>query len=202
MRFRPEFPSGGTRRALPRGRSEAPPENVSAERHRPSRAEGSAITISAHAPCTPAPRNRTETILNRSNMQIRLYPPRTRGQKSMAQFFSSISFSPPPARGRRHEGKRRCAMAKSPAPREQRTSAFPPPIVAPRQLRANKQYANIARHKRAALFHTAGQEFRIHTPTPALRRAAQCRRRTSAAIFSIATSARRPAQPDGNTKAA
>ena len=89
----------------------------------------------------------------------------------------------------RRQAEMRHSQIASPTRTEDTT--FPPPIVAPFQLRANKQYANIARHNLAALFHTAGQEFRIHTPTPALRHAAQCRRWTSAAMLPTITSPRR-----------
>ena len=82
MRFRPEFPSGGTRRTLPREQSEAPPEDVSAERHRPctgrgkcynhfhtrplqprsAQADGDYLEPIQYADTfVPAPRTRTET---------------------------------------------------------------------------------------------------------------------------------------------
>ena len=79
----------------------------------------------------------------------------------------------------------------SASPTRTEDSRFPSADRRTFQLRANKQYANIARHNLAALFHTVGREFRIHTPTPALRHAAQCRRRTSAAMLPTITSPRR-----------
>ncbi len=98
-----------------------------------------------------------------------------------------------PAPRTRTETRRQAEMRHSQIASPTRTedTTFPPPIVAPFQLRANKQYANIARHNLAALFHTVGREFRIHTPIPALRRAAQRRRRTSAAMPPTITSPRR-----------
>ena len=151
MRFRPEFPSDGTRRAVPRGRSEAPPEDVSAERHRLSQAEGSAITISAHAPCSahsaqpdgdylepiqyvdafvPAPHTRTE--IDGAVLLLHIVQPaqrtRTEMRKQPEMSHGQIA-SPTRTEDVRFPSADRRTI---PAPREQAVCKTSPAITSPR----------------------------------------------------------------------